>query len=194
VVKTVTHGSGNFVYENLVVSMRVRSSERTWKQGEFQKVTAVVNTMRWLVEASSKPWPNSKLNPGKALLDVKMSALYDADKDVVAPHGLIGQSYDGDGVGVSGKLDNYTAALSEVTTNAMAEGAIEGVAADYEMFDKFDTAFKYSRFDAVAAKPRDVSKLTGARVVGEKTGVVGASPDVDEPEAVAVAKAQVAEA
>jgi len=30
------------------------------------------------VEVTSKPWPNAKLNPGKALLDVKMSALYDA--------------------------------------------------------------------------------------------------------------------
>ena len=184
IVKTVTHGSGNFVYENLVVSMRVRDSERAWKQGEFQKVTAVVNTMRWLVEATSKPWPNAEKNPRKALLDVKMSALYDADKDVVAPHGLIGQSYDGDGVGINGKLDNYSSALPEVTTSAMAEGAIEGVAADYVMRSKFDTAFKYSRFDAVVAKPRDVSTLTGLRTVGGKVaavGMVGASPDVDEP-------------
>jgi len=182
VAKIVTHGSGNFVFENLVVSMRVRESERSWKQGTFAHVTAVVNTMRWMVEVTSKPWPNAKLNPGKALLDVKMSALYDADKDVVAPHGLIGQSYDGDGVGVSGKLDNYMTTAREITTTAMAEGAIEGVAADYEVADRFATDFKYSRFNAVAAKPRDVSKLAGERVVGKKTFSIGASPDVEEPE------------
>ena len=34
------------------------------------------------------------------LLDVQLNPLYDADHDVVAPHGLIGQSWDGDGVGV----------------------------------------------------------------------------------------------
>jgi len=63
----------------------------------------------------------------------------------------------------------------------MAEGAIEGIASDYEMSDKFSTSFKYSRFDATAAKPRDISKMTGKRVMGKTTTTVGATPDV-EPE------------
>ena len=46
----------------------------------------------------------------------------------------------------------------------MGEGAIEGVAADYEMPSKWATEFKYSRFGKVAAPPRDVSTLTGKKV------------------------------
>eukprot|EP00964_Phaeocystis_antarctica_P042230 scaffold24187_cov66-Phaeocystis_antarctica.AAC.2 len=38
------------------------------------------------------------------------------------PHGLIGQSYDGDNMAVSGKTDDYTDRV-EVTTTAMAEDA-----------------------------------------------------------------------
>jgi len=176
IVKSVTHGSGNFVYENLVVSVR---GER--KHGVFvgsRGAMALISTGRWMVEAASKPFPNAEKNPGKALLDVQLNPLYDADKDVVAPHGLIGQSWDGDNIGIDGAQDNYTA--GEVTTKAMAEGAIEGIAADYEMEDKFVTAFKFSRFDAVKAAPRDVSKLSGAKKSGAATTSAGAAPDVDD--------------
>ena len=38
---------------------------------------------------------------------MQINALYDADADPVAPHGLIGQSYDGDNVGVDGEQDVY---------------------------------------------------------------------------------------
>ena len=47
-----------------------------------------------------------------------------------------------------------------MTTKAMAEGAIEGVAADYRMGSKYATDFKYSRFDASSAQHRDVASLT----------------------------------
>jgi len=183
IAKTVTHGSGNFIFENLVVSVR----EKGRKAGAlgakgWRGSVMLVNTGRWLVEAASKPFPNAEKNPGKALLDVQLNPLYDADHDVVAPHGLIGQSWDGDGIGVDGAQDDYT--TTEVTTKAMAEGAIEGIAADYEMEDKFATAFKYSRFDAVTAKPRDTTGLSGARRAGKlngKAGKVGASPDIEDP-------------
>jgi len=46
----------------------------------------------------------------------------------------------------------------------MGEGAIEGVAADYEMASKFATAFKFARFGLEEAKPRDASKLSGEKV------------------------------
>ena len=61
------------------------------------------------------------------------------------PHGLVGQSYDGDGKAVSGKTDDYKD-RQEVTTTAMAEGAIEGSANEYILSGPFDTSFKYSRF------------------------------------------------
>jgi len=182
VVKIVTHGSGNFVFENLVVSVRERRHGVLGAHG-WRGSVMLINTGRWLVETASKAFPNAKENPGKALLDVQLYPLYDVDHDVVAPHGLIGQSWDGDSVGVDGAQDDYTAA--EVTTKAMAEGAIEGVASDYEVEDKFATDFKYSRFDAVAAKPRDISLLKGARRSGKMNSNMrgaGASPDLEDPQ------------
>ena len=49
----------------------------------------------------------------------------------------------------------------------MAEGAIEGVATDYEMLYPYSTVFKYSRFSkprgsSIAA--RNITKLSGAKV------------------------------
>ena len=84
------------------------------------------------------------------------------------PHGLIGQSYDGDNMAVSGKTDDYTHRV-EVTTTAMAEGAIEGSATDYALSTPFDTGFKYSRFAKIGSDecaPRDVSKLKGLTTKG----------------------------
>ena len=48
---------------------------------------------------------------------------------------------------------------------AMGEGAIEGAAADYTIdgAEPFSTEFKYSRFHATHASPRNVSALTGLR-------------------------------
>ena len=46
-------------------------------------------------------------------------------------------------------------------TSAQGEGAIEGVVGDYvvDSEDPFSTKFKFGRFDATAAAPRDVSQL-----------------------------------
>ena len=89
--------------------------------------------------------------------------------------GLIGQTYDGDQTGVIGKTDDYKTRNNVVTTSAMGEGAIEGVAADYEMASKFATAFKYSRFGLAEAKARDVSKLSGEKVARSSGAAVGAA-------------------
>lgn len=43
------------------------------------------------------------------------------------------QSFDGDNIGIIGATDDYKARSGEITTSAMGEGAIEGVAADYEV-------------------------------------------------------------
>jgi hypothetical protein len=142
-------------------------------------MTLTIDTGNWEVTATSKAF--GKEQSGKALLNIKLKALYDADSDPVAPHGLIGQSYDGDDVKVDGKLDDY--AGDEVTTKAMAEGAIEGVGSDYKMASRFDTAFKYSRFDATSAKPRDVNQLAGIKSKAtSKGGEIGAAADVEEAE------------
>ena len=42
---------------------------------------------------------------------------------------------------MSGAVDNYKM-VPEMTTHAMAEGALEGEPKDYEMTSKFSTEFK----------------------------------------------------
>ena len=56
---------------------------------------------------------------------------------------------------MSGKKDIYPE-HGQFKTSAMAEGAIEDTAEDYEMRDAFAVDFKYSRFDARSAKPREI--------------------------------------
>jgi len=125
---------------------------------------------KWNVVVTSKSFPNAAANPGKKLLHINLEPVsgYSVESDVNAPHGIIGQSYDGDNVGVSGKLDAYHTAGAEMTTEAQAEGAIEGTADDYQMPSPFATEFKFSRFSTSSAPHRDVSKLSGV-----KSGAVG---------------------
>merc|ERR1719409_2491481 len=149
--------------------------------------TLSVGTKKWRFTATSSPFPFGKLeaNKDKVLLDVAIQPLYNADADVVAPHGIIGQAYDGDAIAVDGKMDDHKKA-GEVTTEAQAEGAIEGTWEDYIVATPFSTSFKYSRFDATAAPHRDVSKLSGAKKAASETpsavatSLSGAiSPDID---------------
>lgn len=173
----IDHSSGTVEIENVKLYMREK------KMGAIGHGMALtVSTGKWEVQAWSKRFPNPAANPGKAMLNVAINALYDADQDVVAPHGLIGQSYDGDNLAVDGATDDYTG--KEITTHAMAEGAIEGDAADYKVAGAFETAFKFSRFDAVAAKPRDATQLMGRKKAATPKsggfGKIGATPDVEE--------------
>jgi len=183
-IKAVSHGSGEWAFENVRISMR---EQKHGLLGSHSNVLSI-STGLWQVDATSKPFPKAEKNVGKAMLNVQVNALYDADHDVVAPHGLIGQSFDGDDVGVDGAQDDYKG-KTEVTTTAMAEGAIEGVASDYRMADKFETSFKFSRFDAVRGGHRDTSKLSGRKhKAGKPSRSAGASPDVDEDASAATSR------
>lgn len=155
----LTHGMKPFRDENVRIEMRERKLTGAGK-GSWHGIALVLSTGLWQMSVWNKPFPNAAANPGKALLNIHVEALYDADQDRSAPHGLIGQSYDGDNAPIDGNLDSYQG--KEVTTSAMAEGAIEGSAEDYELRHKFATRFKYSRFDALVAKHRDISKLAPA--------------------------------
>ena len=76
---------------------------------------------------------------------------------------------------MSGKTDDYKN-RQEVTTTAMAEGAIEGSANEYTLFGPFDTGFKYSRFARMPSDecaPRDVSKLNVVKAPAAKDNVKG---------------------
>ncbi|EOD27247.1 hypothetical protein EMIHUDRAFT_205253 [Emiliania huxleyi CCMP1516] len=102
---------------------------------------------------------------------------------VVAPHGLIGQSFDGDAIAVDGKKDCYrelwwrqtSFKSKEITTEAQGEGAIEGSADDYKIDDPFGHTFKYSRCSAFEAAPRSVSALSGAKRAAGSSAVWQAS-------------------
>jgi hypothetical protein len=97
-------------------------------------------------------------------IDVSVVALTDPLAAAVAPHGLVGQGFDG--LHIEGKTDNYQPDAAGVfTTSAQGEGAIEGVIHDYivDSNDPFSAAFKYGRFDARIAAPRDTSHLNKPR-------------------------------
>jgi len=172
----LSHGKKPFELENVHIEMRERMLSGVGKKA-FHGVALVLSTGLWRMTVWSKPYPNAALNPGKALLNVHIEALYDADTDPIAPHGLIGQSYDGDKIPMDGELDDYES--KEVTTKAMAEGALEGVATDYELHHKFATRFKYSRFDATAAKHRDVSRLRESKPTKPRTEAFAATAIAD---------------
>jgi hypothetical protein len=122
---------------------------------------ARVEMPQWVLSiAAHRVW--NRVDGPKYRLDLAMKPTV-AEHDLAAwPHGIIGQSYDGDNTAISGRQDNYSAAV--VVTEAMAEGAIEGVAADYQVASAFETAFKFSRFDATMATSRPRS-MAGATVL-----------------------------
>lgn len=99
-------------------------------------------------------------NTRRTRVDVSVAALVDPLAARVAPHGLIGQGFDG--LHIEGKKDDYVPDAHGVfVTSAQGEGAIEGSVGDYvvDRKDPFSTAFKFGRFDAAAAPPRDISQL-----------------------------------
>jgi len=150
------------------------SVDNVWIQLVGKALTVATDKWSFKAEKSAFPFARLDTNKNKVLLDVSISPLYNADSDVVAPHGIIGQAYDGDALAVDGRIDTDRSA--ESTTKAQAEGAIEGDWKDYIMASGFRTDFKFSRFDAKAAKPRDVSKLTGGKhALGSSPVRVGAS-------------------
>lgn len=64
------------------------------------------------------------------------------DDDV---HGILGQGFDPRRNIRDGKVDVYPTA-GNYTTQAMAEGSIEGDTSEYEVADSYAARFKYSRY------------------------------------------------
>jgi len=135
-----------------------------------------LRTAAWKVEATARMIARSVVLR-KRQIDLWLVPLRDPlapdpqTGTVVAPHGLIGQSFDGDNIAIDGKKDHYrelwwrqtSFKANEITTEAQAEGAIEGSGDDYKLDDVFGTDFKYARFNAAAAAPRNVSELSGQK-------------------------------
>jgi hypothetical protein len=127
----------------------------------YREAAVTVSNGDFELQAVSMHLPWAEQNKYQKRLDVSIKVKRDVRSLKVPLHGLVGQTFDGDGVAVDGALDDYSG--KEVFTKAMGEGAIEGVAADYVISraDPFSTAFKYNRFGASSAAPRDATKLTG---------------------------------
>jgi hypothetical protein len=133
---------------------------------ELENRKLTLKTPEWTISANSATNPRvvgaSTCANGRCYLGVSLDPKINT-ATAVAPHGLLGQSYDQDGLRVVGAKDTYATKNGETTTKAMGEGAIEGVASEYAMASKFATDFAYSRYGKTEAKPRDASKLTGAK-------------------------------
>jgi len=129
--------------------------------------TLTLTFLEWILRIKPKDvYHSGKVTTWSHKIDLQMSPRVPEADMKVKPHGIIGQSFDGDDVGINGKQDPYTEATPGplLVTSAMAEGAIEGEAAEYKMPSKFATAFKYSRFDRLSAPYRDVAALKGTKV------------------------------
>lgn len=134
----------------------------------FHNKMLVVTTPKWRTSAEVT---SGRPHPGQLRINVRIQPLYDVTSDPVAPHGLLGQTYDGDARPLHGKRDRYdvlddgsltrarTRAGGNVTTRAKAEGAIEGESEMYRIRSPFDTNFAFSRFGAHQASPRNASGL-----------------------------------
>jgi len=142
----VKHGAPPFVAGDVRVSVTGRR-------------TVTVSNRRWRSSATSSwSYPHAYV----LRLRVVIRPLYDTSMDPVAPHGILGQTYDRDLRPINGRRDNYRNFASQFTTAAQAEGALEGTAADYRVASAFATPWRFSRFDALAAAPRNISRSAHA--------------------------------
>ena len=113
--------------------------------------SAVFALPDWEVSVQSRP-VFDRINGPKHRLDLSLRPLLPEARLAEWPHGLIGQSFDGDARPRRGKEDDYNAPVVWMT--AQAEGAIEGIADDYRVASPFATAFRFSRFDPLAEGKR----------------------------------------
>jgi len=144
----------------------------------LKKQKLEVVTPEWAVTVTVKVGPSiigaKTCATGRCIINMQVKPRFDIARTKVAPHGLIAQSFDGDGIQVLGAVDNYN--KQEVTTAAMGDGAIEGTASQYAVADKFATSFAFSRFGKKVALPRNVTALSGMKVKATKA-VVGADAE-----------------
>lgn len=144
----------------------------------YKQATLFVRANGWETNVTRQPIYNPIRGPSRWRFDIAMRVLggrtglearHGTASETCFAHGLIGQSFDRDDVAVDGATDEYVVVnggLATITTRAQAEGAIEGVAADYALAGRFDTGFRFARY---AAEPshlcarRNVSALRGRK-------------------------------
>lgn len=127
---------------------------------ETKPVTVLVSNKQWQYTVVPGTYHTASDSVRQTRIDVSVKAITDPTAHPVAPHGLIGQGFDGRYI--DGKKDDYKANKNGVfRTSAQGEGAIEGTLDDYiiEPANPFSTAFKFARFDKASAPMRDVTGL-----------------------------------
>jgi len=125
--------------------------------------SAVFALPEWEVSVQSRP-VFDRIEGPKHRLDLSLRPLLPEVRLAEWPHGLIGQSFEGDARPRQGKQDDYSTPV--VWTSAQAEGAIEGVADDYRVASPFATAFRFSRFDPLAEGKRGPAPVVAPKAAG----------------------------
>ena len=167
--------------------------QQWWEDGirvYYKQSTVYVRANGWEVNATRHPIYNYVNGPSHWRFDIAIRPLsgtgfetkHGTASKTCYPHGIIGQSWDGDDRAVDGAVDDYTYRPNNpvITTKAMAEGAIEGTAAQYVLKEPHDTSFVYSRFDQKTedtCASRDVNKLVGKKTHRLSKGSVAGSDD-----------------
>ena len=141
-------------------------------------LTVTVETPLWVVRTTSKPiyklispivnesHVHRRWLAGQKRLDISIDGTFPQ----LDAHGIIGQSYRDDRVR-NGRMDEYgidtaggvnetvialatsDGTLPPMTTNAQAEGAIDGVHTDYKLASASSTDFKFSTFHQAPLLP-----------------------------------------
>jgi len=140
-------------------------------------VTVILTAPDWRVTVSARAAmpANDYIRGARRRLDLLLHLLTDEERLPTWPHGIVGQSWDGDGLGTDGRTDAYPHVGGAVfTTYAMAEGAIEGDARDYEVQSAFETRFRHSRFGTHGVAARNVSALKLKTCIPAAIGPIGA--------------------
>ena len=161
--------------------VRIESKRSVWTEWWQDRIrvylkqsTIFVRANGWEVNVTRKPIYLHVSGPSRWRFDIAVRVLdgttgfegkHGETSATCVAHGLIGQSFDGDDVAVSGRVDEYVypdKLHPVVKTLAQAEGAIEGVAEDYAVKSRFHAAFKFGRFSATpvdACAVRNVSLM-----------------------------------
>lgn len=146
-----------------------RSTECDNLRASIDVATLLVETPEWEFKVRGSRVFDRIAGPHHRL-DLSFTPLLDDSMLSVAPHGIIGQSFDGSNTPRMGRTDIYPdeRVAGEFTTTAMAEGALEGDALDYRLAGPFETAFRFSRFDAPTrhAVPHPPRRPSSADVAG----------------------------
>lgn len=145
---------------------------------ETELSSVILSTPEWEIRATAVPVYAREHGP-RHRIDLAVKPLVDETQFAAKPHGLLGQSFDGSQNARIGRLDSYPdrSTSSNFTTTAMAEGAIDGVASDYEVASAFSTTFRYSRYDRGS---RRKSKRPYATPTTGSEELVAKATDIEE--------------